>query len=301
MIKNHKVSEYLRLFKVTAVVKNILIVIPLILAEKNFFENIGLVVGGFVIFFFMTSICYLTNDFTDKVSDKKNPLKKNNDLLQKFNTKNIFLANLILILFIFFLSFTKLFGYSLLVYLILFYSYNFYLKKIKYLDLIILIIFHLLRVTYGIEIFDLSASLWFILFFTFLFFILASSKRIIQYNVSKKIKNFKINLYTSKDITFLLDVIFGLIFLNLLIFFLYFFKNDLGLSEYFDGLNTPKITNKNYLALQFTLYFLSVLRVYNSLKKNLIKTDIYLYVIKDKYILIFNFLFILNYYFNFLI
>jgi 4-hydroxybenzoate polyprenyltransferase len=305
MNKKQTVSEYQKLFKVKAVIKNVLIVIPLILAQKNFFDKIEIVIGGVLTFSLMSSICYLTNDFTDKDSDKKNPLKKNNEFFlggggKGFNLKKIILINFLLILFLFLLSFTKLFGYSLPIYLVLFYLYNFYFKKIKYLDLIILVIFHLLRLMYGIEIFDLGVSLWFVLFFTFLFFILASSKRIIQFNVSQKIKNFQINCYSIKDISFLLKTIFSLIFLNLFIFLLYFFKNEFGLSIYFDGLNTPEITNKSYLIIQFILYLLSILRIYNSVKKNLIDMDIYLYVIKDKYILIFIVFFILNYFLNFM-
>ena len=295
MTKNFNLNNYFRLFKLTAIIKNILIVIPPILAQVNLFEQADTIVLGILVFFIISSVCYITNDYTDKSSDKKNPLKKNNVLINKFSSSSIVLINLLLYIFLFLLSFTNLFGFSLVIYLSLFYLYNFVFKTIKYLDIFILILLHLLRLTYGIEIFELTASFWFIIFFIFLFLILASSKRIIQFNILKKSKTFNINKYNKNDIKLLFNIIKVTIFLNLVFFSLYFFRFTLGLNVYFDGTFTPIISNNLYLLIQFALFYFSLLRLYYSLKMNIISVDVYLFIIKDKIIFLMITIFVLMY------
>ncbi len=292
------INNYLKLFKLTAFVKNVLIIIPPILAQVNLFEQIDKALYGILVFFIVSTICYITNDYTDRSSDRKNPLKQNNALINKFNASNIILLNLLLFVILFLLSFTDLFGYSLVIYLFLFYLYNFAFKKIKYLDIFILILLHLLRLTYGIEIFELTASIWFIVFFSFLFLILASSKRIIQFNNSK---NFNINKYNKGDIKFLFNLIQVVIVLNLIFFTLYFFRSNLGLNVYFDGAFTPITSNNLYLIIQFALFYFSLIRLYYSLKKNIISVDVYIFIIKDKIIFSMIITFVLMYFFYFLL
>ena len=115
------INNYLKLFKLTAFVKNVLIIIPPILAQVNLFEQIDKALYGILVFFIVSTICYITNDYTDRSSDRKNPLKQNNALINKFNASNIILLNLLLFVILFLLSFTDLFGYSLVIYLFLFY------------------------------------------------------------------------------------------------------------------------------------------------------------------------------------
>ena len=57
-------------FRLENSLKNILIFFPFLLSEKNFFSTtlIDLFLG-FLVFTFVTSICYATNDYTDKKKD----------------------------------------------------------------------------------------------------------------------------------------------------------------------------------------------------------------------------------------
>ena len=59
-------------------------------------------------------------------------------------------------------------------------SYNFYLKRKKYLDIFILCLFHILRIVYGSIAFNVELSAYFILFCSAIFFMIGSNKRLIE-------------------------------------------------------------------------------------------------------------------------
>ena len=107
--------------------KNLLIFIPAILSNQNLSFNIALeLLLGFLTFSIISQINYITNNYTDRAIDKKNKLKK---FQYVFALKTVLILNLIIFLILFLLH-IKDFAYNFLIlYIILFYIYNFYLKK----------------------------------------------------------------------------------------------------------------------------------------------------------------------------
>ena len=160
--------------------KNLLIFFPLFFSRREIVLNdvISLFIG-FVIFTVMVSICYVTNDYTDRKKDKKNKLKSENIVLRR---ETIIVLNLLLIFkLIIIFQLTNFGNFYLIGYLITFYLYNFFLKNFFLLDVILLVSFYILRLFYGAELLDITISYWFLIFFSTLFLNLALFKRMIQF------------------------------------------------------------------------------------------------------------------------
>ena len=130
-------------------------------------------------------------------------------LIDQINLKKIHISKkefLILglalsILIIFFTFYYKLFyNIFLYIYLINFFIYNFFAKKIKFLDVLILNNFYIIRILYGAKIFNIDLTLGFILFFTSLFMGLSFSKRVTQIQINKLKKKNKILKYSLDDL-----------------------------------------------------------------------------------------------------
>ena len=130
MIKN--IFKVISIFRLENSLKNILIFFPLLFSKKIITDSgIENLFFGFLFFIFMTSICYVTNDYSDRFIDKINKLKKNKNY--KITKKIVILLNLILGLTILILALkTNIINYYIPVYLSLFFSYNFFFKRIKF-------------------------------------------------------------------------------------------------------------------------------------------------------------------------
>ena len=264
--------------------KNLLIFIPAILSNQNLSFNIALeLLLGFLTFSVISQINYITNNYTDRAIDKKNKLKK---FQYVFALKTVLILNLIIFLILFLLH-IKDFAYNFLIlYIFLFYIYNFYLKKIKYIDIILLISFYITRVAYGAEIIDINLTYEFFAFFVSIFSFLAIGKRIIQIKTNNLKINNSIIAYNYKDINNLKRIMNLLFWLSLIIFITYGLKNYF----YFDQ---TKINENNYLMtnnitiflLEFVIVFFNFYRLKIKFEKNEISEDIFFYVVKDKFLI----------------
>ena len=103
-----------------------------------------------------------------------------------------------------------------LFYFLLSISYNFYLKKKRYLDIFILSLFHILRIIYGSLAFKVSLSVYFILFCSAIFLMIGSNKRLVE--IDKAYTNRPYNKKDRRKIQ-LMQLFFG--FFAVLIFLLY--------------------------------------------------------------------------------
>ena len=56
-----KISDFFSLLKITAILKNILIAIPLILIETNVFNETSKIFLGVLVFFLISTVCFFTN------------------------------------------------------------------------------------------------------------------------------------------------------------------------------------------------------------------------------------------------
>ncbi len=76
--------SFMKIFRVENIFKNILIFFPLLISNRTpNTSDILMLIYGFLIFTFVTSICYATNDFTDLKKDLLNKLKTKKTTLKK--------------------------------------------------------------------------------------------------------------------------------------------------------------------------------------------------------------------------
>ena len=140
----------------------------------------------------------------DIKNDKIHPLKKSRPIasgkLSKANGKllGLFLLCVALILGI---KYNVL--EILIIYFIINFFYSFYLKKIKFIDIIILSLFYFIRVYFGSKILDIELSEWLFIFVFFLFTALAIIKRLNEVEKYKK----KFNIYEKKDSKILIKIL----------------------------------------------------------------------------------------------
>ncbi len=159
-------------------IKNIVIFLPLLASHQIINLNYNQLFFFFINISFLSTIIYCHNNIHDYEFDLKN--KKLNYSIDQ-TKKNLFYI-FIFITFLVQISILKYLDQKIwficLFYFILAFLYNIYLKKIKYLDIITICIFHMLRIFYGSIAFSIDLSYYFLIFFTFVFIMIAINKRI---------------------------------------------------------------------------------------------------------------------------
>ena len=141
---------FLKLIRVNQWSKNILLFFPLTFShqfanQENLFLNCIM----FIAFSLCASATYIVNDIIDLEADKKHPYKKFRPLASnriKLSQAIMILISLI-ILSLVILSFIKFNGFILIIFYILgSFLYSIFLKKIIYIDCIILSFFYIYRI-----------------------------------------------------------------------------------------------------------------------------------------------------------
>ena len=217
------IKEICNVIRIQDKLKNILIFLPIFFDTSiNSYKLIDLFFG-FILFFFLTNIIYIINDFTDIQIDKINKLKKH-----KINKKLsiiILIISLLPIILLFFFK-KEIFNIYFYLYLIVFLFYNYFFKKKKYLDVIFLSFFYLIRIYYGFEIYEkLEISLGFTVFFFLLFIHLAFVKKYLQIFANDFQTNNKIITYNFNDTSKIKNLTYILSASNLFFILLYIFHN----------------------------------------------------------------------------
>ena len=176
--------EYLKLIRVKHYLKNFLVFLPAIFSGMLFDSNVLFkVIIMFLAFSFTSSIIYVINDINDIESDRKHPIKKNRPLASgKVSKKGAIITIIILVLLITsLLHFANiLFDFSLLIlifYFIINLGYSFGLKNIPLVDITILALGFVLRVTYGGVGLGIEISNWLFLTILSISFYMALGKR----------------------------------------------------------------------------------------------------------------------------
>ena len=266
--------------------KNLLIFVPIFLSNKSFVNfDIYKLFIGFLLFSVITNIIYLINDFTDKEIDKKNILKKDINSAFNISSNNFIFLNF----FIFFNTWNFFIGYLnkfIILYLINFYLYTYIIKQIKFLDIISLQFFYIARFGYGAELVDIQLSLWFVLFFSSLFIVLALSKRLIQV-VENNLKPYnQIIPYDISNKLILKKTIYFFSSINFIIILLFFFKDYF---LYLDFFSSPQ-TKLNYSFTQIItvlfFYFLNGFKILHDLHNSKIRIDIFQYVARNPLVIV---------------
>lgn len=156
-------KKYLELLRVRHYIKNLLIFTTLIFGGETFTSKFYLVLIGFISFSLMSSVVYIINDIFDYDIDKKTKIKQNKPIAsdQIHKKKAIIIAIILFVLALIMNLFTlQLKSYFfLLLYFVLNLFYSSIGKKIAYLELVLMVLFYLIRIYYGASILNVAVSI----------------------------------------------------------------------------------------------------------------------------------------------
>lgn len=214
-----------KLLKVKSWLKNLLILVPLVLdptvySVYTFFQALVAIIS----WSFMASTIYIINDILDLSDDRRHPIKKFRSIASGAVSvqKALLVASLLLIGSSFIsISLDINFLFCTYFYLFLNVIYSARLKKAKYLDILLLSYFFILRLQAGAIVTGTNLSYWLILMAIFVFLSIAADKRYKEMVVFDRISEAR--GYTEKDIQFLGSLRVILLFMALLFFNLFLF------------------------------------------------------------------------------
>ncbi len=174
-------KPYLKLLRPQQWYKNLLIYLPLIFGRQLLnIDSIMLVTIGFISLCFISSANYIINDIVDLKKDKHHPEKSKRPLASgKISIKEaIFFASLALIIsFVVAIKLPFYFLLSVISLFVLTQIYSLFLKKILFLDVILIAISFVIRTISGYFIIDVPFSPWLVICPFFLSLFLSIGKR----------------------------------------------------------------------------------------------------------------------------
>lgn len=135
---------------------------------------------GFIVFCLLSSSSYLINDLVDVEKDRLHPFKKNRPIARGdlSETSAIFIAFVLLFLGLFISVFINFgFFWISLIFILLQYTYSFFLKKKAVIDIIGISLFFIIRAYAGELATGYHLPVWIMLAVIFLSLFLASGKR----------------------------------------------------------------------------------------------------------------------------
>ncbi|MGA2877429.1 MAG: UbiA family prenyltransferase [Bryobacteraceae bacterium] len=189
--RRRSLVDYLKSLRPQHWLKNILVFVPLIAAQR-FFETALLEKAflAFVAFGCFASSGYLLNDLFDLAADRIHPHKRlrpfaSGDLPVKYGL--LMMPVLVGLGCMFGLLVSPLFLGTALIYLALSLTYSFHLRKVALLDVIILAGLYTMRIMAGSAAVAIWPSHWLLAFSTFLFFSLALVKRYGELMIMRKV------------------------------------------------------------------------------------------------------------------
>jgi decaprenyl-phosphate phosphoribosyltransferase len=214
--------NYVRLVRPKHWVKNILIFFPLVLSRHWDVANLINAVIGFFSFCMIASGGYILNDIRDIENDRTHAKKINRPLAGAIIDirKALVLALVLIVTSValnFFIS-PKAIG-VILFYFCLNYAYSILFKEKRFIDILILSSFYIIRIIYGSVITDTLLTDWFVITITFICLSLSLNKRhmecLISTNTSVSGRNYG---KADAEMLSILSIAFGvvsLVFLNL--------------------------------------------------------------------------------------
>ena len=274
------IKVFFDLIRYKSYLKNLLIFLPLFLTYSSWsiinFTKLFII---FIFFSILASSIYILNDIFDIEIDKKHKKKKYRPLASGLFP--IKLALIISIIFSilslsYFLFFTnKLIFLLVTSYLIINFFYSLYFKKLKYLDLIILVLGFLIRIYLGsisTEIIITNFLVVQVIFFVL--FVLICKRREYFYSFEKNV----FSNYSIKELNFLSKLFFSL---NLINYLVYLFKDN-------------TFIDSSALFVSFIIYTILLIRYFNINLKNKVFDPITIYL-NDKYLIIMSLMYLINF------
>jgi 4-hydroxybenzoate polyprenyltransferase len=201
MLKN----KYIKLIRPKHWIKNLIIALPLILSQNlNFYSLLNLVLGIFS-FSLLASGGYILNDIRDVENDRLHQTKRYRPLASGVIDISIaFYLAALLIIIAFFISFS-INKWALLISIVYFitnYYYSIIGKAVRFIDIILLSSFYLIRIFYGAIICDVKITGWFIVTITLAVLSLSTNKRFMEC-LNSSVKDIPGRGYSADDAIFL--------------------------------------------------------------------------------------------------
>lgn len=280
-----KLKNLFYLLKIRHWIKNLSIFLPIFAAQSLSTSTIEEYLIHFLIFSTASSVVYLINNIIDYEKDLKNKTLKYYIDIESKKLLYFFGALLTLSLLFFIGNYQKDVLLLISFYLILSIIYNSFLKKIKYLDIFTLALFHLLRIYYGSIAFNVEITTYFLTFCLSVFLMIGSNKRL--YEIKNKFTNRPYEINDENKIKYL-QIIFGGI--SILSFLLYILASE----------NAKSFHSQYLLLINFLLLIFIILNfLYFQSKK---EQDVVEFIYKNKinFILVLSFLVLFNFNSNFL-
>ena len=195
-----------QLLRIEDWIKNLLIFIPLIFTNQLFIiEDLFIIIVSFFVFSLASSSVYLFNDIIDFKVDKLSNLKRKTKPIAREEVsitsakKVLFL--LLFLTFLFLLIFVPAILFPVILYLCLNIFYSVYLKRIFFIELLIISSFYVLRAYVGGVSISKEISIFLILmiFFTSLFVITIKRKKEFinkLFDIRKVLKKYTLNIFS---------------------------------------------------------------------------------------------------------
>ena len=269
---------YLSLIRTNHWYKNLIILIPLVASANIFnFDLLPEVILSIFSFSLFASSGYVVNDIFDYSKDSNHPIKKNRPIAsEKISIPRARIIAVVLFLIASLLSLflsVNFFIICLLYYLTSFF-YSFVLKNIKFMDIVILTSFYILRILAGSIAFNIIPSLWLISFSSVFFLSLSLYKRSIEYKI---ISNDELNKYSYRPYSIGYQNIFryigvALSIVSIILLFLYLLI----------GINSTLYTNKDYLYLSIPLFIIWKIYIWFYKYNNIQSDDLVEILLNDR-------------------
>lgn len=280
-----KLKNLFYLLKIRHWIKNLSIFLPIFAAQSFNTSTIDKYLIHFLIFSIASSVVYLINNIIDYEKDLENKILKYHIDIESKKLLYFFGSLLTLSLLFFISNYQKDVLLLISFYLILSIIYNSLLKKIKYLDIFTLALFHLLRIYYGSIAFNVEITIYFLTFCLSVFLMIGSNKRL--YEIKNKFTNRPYEVNDENKIKYL-QIIFGGI--SILSFLLYILASE----------NAKSFHSQYLLLVNFLLLIFIILNfLYFQSKK---EQDVVEFIYKNKinFVLVISFLVLFNFNSNFL-
>lgn len=269
---------FIKQIRVHQWVKNLLILLPPLLAHKTGSDDYLSAVWGFFAFSFIASGIYVINDLADIESDRNHPDKKNRPAaagkIKILTCLKIIPVLIFSGLLISVLALDVVFTYVLIAYTIITVLYSFRLKKVYLLDIITLSLLYTTRLIAGGIVSGTELSPWLFSFSMFIFLSLGAMKRytelkgLIEANKTKT----RGRDYYVEDIPLIHTIGIASGIISTLVFTLYIDNPDV-MKLY----NTPYYL---YLITPVVLYW--ILRMWFIAHRGLMNEDPIVFGLKDK-------------------
>ena len=273
-------NNFFNLIRYKSYLKNLIIFLPLFLNYTSWsLSNFSKLILPVIFFSFIASSIYIINDLIDLETDQKHQFKKFRPIasgLIKFKTAIYVSSVLAIASLYYFFKYSDFIVFSLVIsYFIINIFYSIIIKKIKYLDILFVASGFFIRILIGSIISNLQISNFFISqIILFSLFILICKRREYFYIYDDKV----ISKYSLKELNIFSKI---LLILNISNYLLYFFYGNRFIGSF-------------SLEISFLIFIFLIIRYFyiNFKNKNFDPISIYL---KDSYLILFSFVYFLNF------